>query len=627
MANYLQIGQTLQGRYRILSFIKQGGFAALYHAQDLSFLQREVAIKQNFDPAPDVEQAFWLEAELLANLEQVNLPRVTDRFQEPGLGKFLVMTFIEGQDIENIVEHRGPLALAEVIRCFSQICDALTYLHTQPQPIIHRDIKPANIRIRPEGSAFLVDFGIAKIHVPGGRSMMLAVTPGFSPMEQYGSGGTDARSDIYALGATMYFAVTGQAPPDAPARVGNTATLPPPRQFNPQLHLGLEQLILQCMRLEREKRIQSARQVREWLLQLGDPPVIPAELFGRISNAKAGARLVLQNGPLARSSALGTNGAYAFQNLPPGDYGLYLETGQALQSQVTLASGQKLELNYALPRTGISRAVWVGLGALGLGAAGAILFTQFQSVTPPLVPTRIAERTTTSVTVFPTRPSVVPTIVVPPTAVPTQSAPTLIPSTVTPIPFITPSPSPTATPTASVTPSPSPTATETPGPFLDTFAYESNGTLSLEADTLNPGQIQFVTYTGFYKEIELAVSAKGLAGDPGYGLMFGHRDDENYFVYVIDPVEQRWTAWSLDKGEFLSLGDWIFSPAIRTDPQTNQLRVECRAQNFNFYVNGQYLGSRQSGAYLGGEVGMVAYARRAGGLRVEFDDFHLELLR
>jgi serine/threonine-protein kinase len=113
------------------------------------------------------------------------------------------------------VEKRGPLPPQEAVQWLLQVLDAVQYLHSQNPPIIHRDIKPANIKLSPDGRAYLVDFGIAKVLRAGNRTQAgaRAVTPGYSPPEQYGTAPTDQRSDIYALGATLYFAVTGRVPP------------------------------------------------------------------------------------------------------------------------------------------------------------------------------------------------------------------------------------------------------------------------------------------------------------------------------------------------------------------------------------------------------------------------------
>src|SRR5581483_5738832 len=184
-----------------------GGMGAVYKAWDLRLSGHFVAVKENFETSQVAQSQFQTEAILLANLDHPMLPRVTDHFIEPSGRQYLVMDYVEGQDLDQMVNGRGPVNESQAIVWMTQILNALEYLHTQPRPIIHRDIKPANIKIRPDGRAMLVDFGIAKVHTIGQQTVAgaLAYSPGFSPLEQYGYGSTDARSDIYSVGATLYF--------------------------------------------------------------------------------------------------------------------------------------------------------------------------------------------------------------------------------------------------------------------------------------------------------------------------------------------------------------------------------------------------------------------------------------
>lgn len=243
-------GDLLQGRYRILRVLGCGGMGAVYFAQDLRLNNRPIAVKENFDISPEAAAQFRVEAELLAALRHPNLPQVFDYFVETRTGKqYLVMDYIAGEDLEDIVEKRGPLNEQEALRIMTQVLDALDYLHRQNPPVIHRDIKPSNIKVQPDGTAILVDFGIAKRYLPGKETVgaAAAVTPGYSPPEQYGQGITDARSDIYALGATLYFALTGQVPPEAIERVTRGDHLTPPSRLNPNVSLPVERAILKAM--------------------------------------------------------------------------------------------------------------------------------------------------------------------------------------------------------------------------------------------------------------------------------------------------------------------------------------------------------------------------------------------
>ena len=215
-------GQIIQTRYRVAGLLGQGGFGAVYKGWDVN-LNRPVAIKENLDTSPEAQRQFQHEAEILSNLSHPNLPRVTDHFLTSDVGQYLVMDFIEGEDLQAMLNRTGrALPEAQVLNWIDQICGALAHLHEQEPPVIHRDIKPANIKITPRGKAVLVDFGLAKVFDPVLKTTVgaRAVTPGYSPPEQYGQGKTDQRSDVYSLGATLYTLLTGQEPPESVERAG-----------------------------------------------------------------------------------------------------------------------------------------------------------------------------------------------------------------------------------------------------------------------------------------------------------------------------------------------------------------------------------------------------------------------
>lgn len=261
-------GQILHNRYSIEKQLGQGGMGAVYRARDLS-LNIRVAIKENLDASLDAKRQFEHEAQILARLSHPNLPRVTDHFFIPGQGQYLVMDYIEGEDLESMLERLGVLPEPQVLTWITQICDALTYLHSQPAPVIHRDIKPSNIKIRPDGRAVLVDFGIAKVYDPHLATTIgaKAVTPGYSPPEQYGGGITDARSDIYALGATLYHLLTGEKPPESVQRVVGQAGMSTPRQVNQQISPLVENVILKAVEVTTDRRFQSIDELRKALTE------------------------------------------------------------------------------------------------------------------------------------------------------------------------------------------------------------------------------------------------------------------------------------------------------------------------------------------------------------------------
>ncbi len=251
-------GDILNNRYRVVRTFGQGGFSTVYRAWDM-VLGCPCALKENPDANPHVQRQFLREAKILANLHQNNLPRVSDFFIENGR-QYLVMEFVEGQDLQDMLEDRGgPLPEDQVLPWILQVCDALTYLHTRKPPIIHRDVKPANIKITPDGIAMLVDFGIAKQEPAHKKTTVAAqaVTPGFSPLEQYGKGSTDARTDVYALGATLYTMLTGVEPPESVQRVVHDP-LTPARTHNPGISLRSAAALSRALQMDPQQRFQSA---------------------------------------------------------------------------------------------------------------------------------------------------------------------------------------------------------------------------------------------------------------------------------------------------------------------------------------------------------------------------------
>jgi serine/threonine protein kinase len=213
---------VLQGRYRIVGQLGQGGMGAVYEAVD-ERLDTIVALKETLFTEERLRKQFEREARLLARLHHPALPRVSDHFNEAE-GQFLVMQYIPGEDLAQMLSERNaPFPEDEVLRWADQLCDALDYLHTQEPQIIHRDIKPQNLKLTARGQIVLLDFGLAK----GSAGQMTAVTtsasifgytPNYAPLEQVQGMGTDARSDIYALAATLFHLVTNVKPPDALSR-------------------------------------------------------------------------------------------------------------------------------------------------------------------------------------------------------------------------------------------------------------------------------------------------------------------------------------------------------------------------------------------------------------------------
>jgi eukaryotic-like serine/threonine-protein kinase len=262
----LQPGDILNDRYLIQDIIAQGGMGAIYRAFDQA-LNLQVALKENFHDTDQFSRQFHREAAMLAALNHPNLPRVTDHFITTGGGQYLVMDYIEGEDLRQVLARQNTLPETEVIRIGAQVCEALEYLHTRQPPIVHRDVKPGNVKITPGGQVFLVDFGLAKKY-SGGEATTTgaqALTPGYAPPEQYGQG-TEPRSDIYALGATLYAALTGQIPVDGLSRAMGSADLAPIRATSPLVSLHTSAALEKAMAIRPADRFETAIEFRAALI-------------------------------------------------------------------------------------------------------------------------------------------------------------------------------------------------------------------------------------------------------------------------------------------------------------------------------------------------------------------------
>ncbi len=264
----LESGSLLNNRYRIADVLGQGGMAAVYKAIDEN-LGVEVAVKENLFTTEEYARQFRLEATILASLRQANLPRVSDHFVIEPLGQYLVMDYVDGEDLRQRLDRLGPLPEQEVIIIGVAICDAISYMHTRQPMILHRDIKPGNVRITPQGHIYLVDFGLAKV-VEGREATHTgarAMTPGYSPPEQYGSARTDPRSDIYSLGATLYCALTNALPEDGLDRAMNRVNLTPIQKLNPRVSDKVAGIINKCLEIHPKDRYQSADELRYDLME------------------------------------------------------------------------------------------------------------------------------------------------------------------------------------------------------------------------------------------------------------------------------------------------------------------------------------------------------------------------
>lgn len=264
----LEKDTLIHNRYRIVEILGQGGMGSVYRAIDEN-LGVAMALKENLFTTDEYARQFRLEAVILANLRHPNLPRVSDHFVLGDQGQYLVMDFIEGEDLRYRMERLGMLTEDDAVHIGAAMCDALAYLHTRKPPILHRDIKPGNVKITPDGHIFLVDFGLAKVYQSASQATTTgarAMTPGYSPPEQYGTARTDPRTDIYSLGATLYAALSGVIPEDGLARAMDNAQLTPLRKRNPKVSRKLAAAIEKAMAVDPIDRFQTAEEFKKALL-------------------------------------------------------------------------------------------------------------------------------------------------------------------------------------------------------------------------------------------------------------------------------------------------------------------------------------------------------------------------
>lgn len=290
MPSPLKTGEVLKDRYRINRIIGQGGMGSIYLADDLRLQGRLCALKEvehdhslSEEMAQQARDQFLREATILARLDHPNLPKVSDYFSVEERD-YLVMDFVPGKDLRTLMNEarrKGEfLPEREVLRWANQLADALMYLHSQTPPILHRDIKPSNLKLTPSGLLKLVDFGLVKILASEDVTITIVQGRGtalYTPLEQYGgdAGHTDARSDIYAFGATLYHLLTNHPPVEARELFLNPDALISPRQYNPDISPRTERSILWAMNLHPDERPEDVESFRQALFGNWDPVIRP----------------------------------------------------------------------------------------------------------------------------------------------------------------------------------------------------------------------------------------------------------------------------------------------------------------------------------------------------------------
>jgi serine/threonine protein kinase len=271
----------LRNRYKLTNVVGQGGMGCVYRAEDLRLPGRVCAIKE-VQPDPNLspelqaqaQTQFQREASILAQLDHPNLPKVSDFFTD-NERDFLVMDYVPGSDLRELTQatyEQGRLPDAATVMGWTwQILDALEYLYKQDPPVLHRDIKPANIKLTPDNRIKLVDFGLVKLMAEDDVRTITVIqgrgTALYTPLEQYGSDSahTDVRSDIYALGATLYHLFTNQLPPSAKERFLNPGILRPLHQINSGVSRVISDAVLWAMAMHPDDRPDSIGTLREAL--------------------------------------------------------------------------------------------------------------------------------------------------------------------------------------------------------------------------------------------------------------------------------------------------------------------------------------------------------------------------
>lgn len=280
-----QTSRVLQQRYELLDILGQGGMGTVYLARDLRLNNRPCVVKQLRDDvmAKDEErlkaqQFFEREAGMLSRLQHPSVVSILDYFVESG-EYFLVMEYIEGQDLYQIMRERNatPFDEDQVVDWAIEICDVLSYMHAQNPPVIYRDLKPSNVMIDVKGRIKLVDFGIARPYEVDNENTHV-ISGGYSPPEQY-LGKATPKSDIYALGATMFFLLAGKEPEPLKANL--------PKENDPEISASLNELIGKAMSQNADERFATAEDMREALLNKDYQPA-PENTRSRLTEILVG---------------------------------------------------------------------------------------------------------------------------------------------------------------------------------------------------------------------------------------------------------------------------------------------------------------------------------------------------
>lgn len=272
----LQIGSIVDGKYKVLSKIGQGGMSVVYLAlnerANKTWAIKEIR-KDGVQDFATVKQGLIAETNILKSLNHKYLPSIVDVIDDEETF-LIVMDYIQGKSLnvilrESMEQDGYPISVEDTLSWAKQLCDVLYYLHTRPQPIIYRDMKPANVMLKPDGEISLIDFGTARVFKTGNSEDTTCLgTPGYAAPEQYGGNGqTRPQTDIYCLGATLHHLITGRNPAATPFNFPKITQCRPtlleetPKELR-NILLGLEMIIDKCTQYEIKDRYQSCAELK-----------------------------------------------------------------------------------------------------------------------------------------------------------------------------------------------------------------------------------------------------------------------------------------------------------------------------------------------------------------------------
>ena len=620
----LTTGTILQDRYRIVSPLGQGGMGAVYRAWDTR-LNVPVALKE-MTPQPGLDpqtlaqlrQQFQQEALVLARLNHPHLVRVTDFFEEHG-NTYLAMDFVKGESLADRITGQGPLPEWEVLAWAGQLLDALAYCHAQG--VLHRDIKPQNVIIQPDGQAVLVDFGLVKLWDPGDPRTKTAMrgmgTPEYAPPEQYETemGHTDARSDIYSLGATLYHALAGQAPPTATLRMATPERFVPMRTLNPNTSATTETAVLRAMELARSQRWHSADDMAAALrvsasLASGQPPEHVAPTAPRHEKT----RVI----PAAQPSA-----TPARRRVPTWAWVL----------------GGLAVIVLCVAMVGLRAVVVRRARAVATAQARATATAQSQAAATMRAQATITAQARATATAQVAQATTMAQLQATATAQAAQATATAQAARAT----ATAQAQAAATAVADVSDVPA-VASDWPVVLSDPFGPNVNdwpvgdysdervtgnrlvtgGTYRWQAEALDGVIWWSIPDIASVSDFYLTAEARRVSGveDGQYGVILRRADRDNYGLFKIE--DSQYFKFSVrHEGEWETVIDWAEASAIRPG-EVNRLTVIAEGSHFTFYINDEYVGEADDDRLTRGQSGLAIELLDAGDAATfEFDNFEV----